>query len=31
MKSRSLTITPPLGLFEELAEPDVSGNNEEEA
>jgi 16S rRNA processing protein RimM len=31
MKSRSLTITPPLGLFEELAEPDVSGNDEEVA
>ena len=31
MKNRSLTITPPLGLFEELAEPDVSGNEEEEA
>jgi 16S rRNA processing protein RimM len=27
MKSRSLTITPPLGLFEDLPESDASGSD----
>lgn len=30
MKNRSITITPPLGLFEDLTEPDVFANGTDE-